>query len=132
MRKIIKVGFPILCVAVIGGTFILLNKTTDKINRNKLNENDVDNDFLKSSIIEEESSQNVLSPEEAKIQEVKNKSKAIEIIKKLAPPTTNSYWTNEGMIGDKYLVAVRDSVTKEAKIYYTVDIGNEKYEVYEK
>ena len=32
MKRIIKIGFPIVCVAVIGGTFYLLNKTLDRVN----------------------------------------------------------------------------------------------------
>ena len=138
MRKIIKIGFPILCIAVIGGTFILLNKTTSRVTRNKLLEDDENTGLIENSIQvmeeEEEVLENisVVDPEEEKAQEVKNKSKAIEIVKKLAPPTTNSYYTNEGTVGDKYLVAIRDNNTKDAKIYYTVDLDNEKIEIYVK
>ena len=139
MKKVIKIGFPILCIAVIGGTFILLNKTTEKINKNRLTEEDEDQSFVESKVpeedenLEEENTSNVVvDPEEAKAQEVKNKAKAIEIIKKVAPPTSNSYYTNEGMVEDKYLVAVRDNTSKEPKIYYAVDIVNENYEIYVK
>ncbi|MBR1540214.1 MAG: hypothetical protein IJ629_03455 [Clostridia bacterium] len=139
MKKVIKIGFPILCIAVIGGTFVLLNKTTEKINKNRLTEEDEDQSFVESKVpeedenLEEENTSNVVvDPEEAKVQEVKNKAKAIEIIKEVAPPTSNSYYTNEGMVEDKYLVAVRDSTSKEPKIYYAVDIVNESYEIYVK
>ena len=57
MRKIFKIGFPILCVAIIGGTFILLNKTTEKINRLKLKEDEDDLGF------EEESEENIVESE---------------------------------------------------------------------
>ena len=46
MRKLIKIGFPIVCIAIIGGTFVLLDRTTSKINRNKLSSDE-------SSIYEE-------------------------------------------------------------------------------
>ena len=52
MRKVIKIGFPILCIAVIGGTFILLNKTTEKINRNKLVEKNETNDYQENIVQE--------------------------------------------------------------------------------
>ena len=35
MRRIIKIGFPIVCLAIIAGTFVLLNKTAEKINRRR-------------------------------------------------------------------------------------------------
>ena len=72
------------------------------------------------------------NPEDAKTQEIKNKAKAIEIVKKLAPPTTNCYYTNEGIVGDNYLVAIRDNDTKNVKIYYSVDIQKGEIEIYSK
>lgn len=93
MKKVIKIGFPIVCIAVIGGTFILLNKTTEKINRNKLKEdnstsnvNQTDTDF--ENIV-------ITGVEEVKNKEIDDKNKAIEIVKKLAPPSENVYYTNE-------------------------------------
>lgn len=137
MRRAIKIGFPILCVAVIGGTFILLNKTTERINRNRLPEDDEEVTTSEMQLVEEGTEETTnqvvtVSSEEAKSQEMKNKAKAIEIIKKSAPPVSNSYCTNEGMAGDKYLVAIRDSVSKDAKIYYAVDVENETFEIYVK
>lgn len=137
MRKVIKIGFPILCVAVIGGTFILLNRTTDRINRIKLVEEDeesVSQNVVANEIEEEEvtTEKVVVSSEEVKAQEIKNKAKAIEIVKKLAPPTSNIYYTNEGMADGKYLVAIRDNDTKDVKIYYATDIEKEEIEVYVK
>ena len=55
MRKIFKIGFPILCVAVIGGTFILLNKTTEKINRLKLKDEEDEEFYQEENIIDDES-----------------------------------------------------------------------------
>ena len=111
MKKIIKVGFPILCVAVIGGTFILLNKTLDRVNRNKLvekesetnqisNQNTQSENYITNETLYENNVTNkVLSPkeeEELKNKEEENKLKAIEIVEKLAPPSSNNYYTNEG------------------------------------
>lgn len=141
MKKFIKIGFPILCIAVIGGTFILLNKTTERINRNKLKDDVEDNTIAESqaekenteeTVINETTNSVTLSQDEVKAQEVKNKSKAIEIVKSLAPAVSNSYCTNEGMAGNKYLVAVRDNTSKEVVIFYAVDIDNETFEIYAK
>ena len=74
----------------------------------------------------------VVTSEEAKTIEIKNKAKAIEIVKKNAPPVTDSYYTNEGMAGERYLVAIRDNTSKEVKIYYSVDIDKNEIEIYQK
>ena len=147
MKKIIKVGFPILCVAVIGGTFILLNKTLDRVNRNKLVEkesetNQISNQNIQSenyitneTLYENNVTNKVLSPkeeEELKNKEEENKLKAIEIVEKLAPPSSNNYYTNEGKDNDKYIVAIRDMDSKIAQIYYIVDIDKESIEIYTK
>ena len=136
MKKVIKIGFPILCVGVIAGTFILLNRTTDRISRNRLVEDD-HNIVVNTTPYRPVTNavpvvENTLSEEEIKAQEVKAKARAIELVKKFTPPTTNTYYTNEGMVENKYLVAVRDNTTKNATIYYTVDINSEKVEIYEK
>jgi len=140
MRKIIRIGFPILCVAVIGGTFILLNKTAERINKNSLKEKDTyeniaENPSTNNAVIYEtktEIENTVSNVEEAKTQEIKNKARAIEIVKQLAPPMTNCFYTNEGMIGEEYLVAIRDNDTKNVKIYYSVNIQKEKIQIYSK
>ena len=54
MRKVIKIGFPIICVSVIIGTFILLRNTADKINRNKIEENKTDTTAQGVSDMDEE------------------------------------------------------------------------------
>lgn len=137
MKKIIKIGFPIICIAVIAGTFILLNKTTDRINRNKLQKDEIDNSFEENIINEVEDNTNTeniveLSPEEAQKKEIENKAKAIEIVKRLAPPLENVYYTNEGKVENNYLVAIKDNDTKNPKIYYSVDVENEEIEIYVK
>ena len=136
MRKLIKIGFPIVCIAIIGGTFVLLDRTTSKINRNKLSSDE--SSIYEENVIETEVSngeevlENIVNSEDVKIKEIDNKAKAIELVKRLSPPLTNVYYTNEGKVEDNYLVAVRDSETQIIKIYYVVDINNEKIEIYEK
>ena len=136
MRKLIKIGFPIVCIAIIGGTFVLLDRTTSKINRNKLSSDE--SNIYDENVIETEVSngeevlENIVNSEDVKIKEIDNKAKAIELVKRLSPPLTNVYYTNEGKVEDNYLVAVRDSETQIIKIYYVVDINNEKIEIYEK
>ena len=139
MRRIIKIGFPILCISIIIGTFILLSKTAEKINKNKLVENDDENITFQDENTINESVQNEIientiyvNSEEVKAKEKENEEKAIEIVKKLAPPLSNVYYTNEGMVGNYYIVAIRDNETKKEKIYYGVDIENEKIEIYNK
>ena len=136
MKKLIKIGFPIVCIAIIGGTFVLLDRTTSKINRNKLSSDE--SSIYEENVIETEVSngeevlENIVNSEDVKIKEIDNKAKAIELVKRLSPPLTNVYYTNEGKVEDNYLVAVRDSETQIIKIYYVVDINNEKIEIYEK
>jgi len=36
------------------------------------------------------------------------------------------------MAGEKYIVAIRDNTTKEATIYYLVNIDSNQIEIYEK
>ena len=135
MKKVIKIGFPIVCVSIIIGTFILLNKTAERVNKNKLREDEVRN-----NIKEEKKEENIIIKKEEilieqskpKTTEINNKSKAIEIVKKIAPPDSNVYYTNEGIDNGKYIVAIRDNNTKNAKIYYSVDLSLEKIEIYVK
>lgn len=145
MRRIIKIGFPILCVAVIGGTFILLNKATERISRNNLKEEDaytntVENNIEEDEVVENKTTNEVIdnnkdiiaTQEAAKTQEIENRAKAIELVKQYAPPTTNCYYTNEGMTGEYYLVAIRENDTNIVKIYYSVDVVSGKIQIYTK
>lgn len=143
MRRIIKIGFPIVCLAIIAGTFVLLNKTAEKINRNKLVEEDESfNEVLNETeqlpdenIVNETANENVVTttdPEEIKVLEAKNRAQAIELVKRLAPPMSNVYYTNEGTENGLYIVAIRDNDTKNPNIIYSVDIENEKLEIYVK
>lgn len=143
MRRIIKIGFPIVCLAIIAGTFVLLNKTAEKINRNKLVEEDESfNEVLNETeqlpdenVVNETANENVVittDPEEIKTIEAGNRAKAIDIVKRLAPPMSNVYYTNEGTENGLYIVAIRDNDTKIPNIIYSVDIESEKLEIYVK
>ncbi len=142
MRRIVKIGFPIVCIAIIAGTFILLNKTTEKINKNKMTKDEemiADNIFYEENVevnteneVVNENTTITPNTEEAKAQEIDNKAKAIEIVKKLAPPLTNVYYTNEGNENGLYIVAIRNNDTKIPNIIYAVDVENEKIEIYTK
>lgn len=143
MRRIIKIGFPIVCLAIIAGTFVLLNKTAEKINRNKLVEEDESfNEVLNETeqlpdenVVNETANENAVTttdPEEIKVLEAKNRAQAIELVKRLAPPMSNVYYTNEGTENGLYIVAIRDNDTKNPNIIYSVDIENEKLEIYVK
>jgi prolyl oligopeptidase PreP (S9A serine peptidase family) len=144
MKKVIKIGFPIICIAVIGGTFYLLNKTLNKVNANKVTENTVNEDINEttniSSPTDEEDLENIQTitstilveeQENNAAKEIQKKAEAIELVK-VADGTRSSkvYYTNEGMDDDRYIVAVRYEDTTEAIIYYTVDVEKENVEIY--
>ena len=144
MRKIIKIGFPIACVAVIGGTFYLLNKTVKRVNENNYNNNINENnsiiqkaedatDTFENVSKVEENIINTIPEENKKIEsenEEKDKNKAIDIVKKKDVSRSNVYYTNEGKNGNKYIVAVREEDTTEVVIYYSVDLDKEEIEIY--
>ena len=159
MKRIIKIGFPIVCVAVIGGTFYLLNKTLDKVNASKqerennsnVNEQNspsyIDENAIIQNVLDKNSVNNVsntnnisntvtstiLVEEEEAIEtkKIEDKEKAIELVKENADERTRKvYYTNEGLDGDRYIVAVRYEDTTEVAIYYSVDVESESIEIY--
>jgi tRNA A37 N6-isopentenylltransferase MiaA len=137
MKRIIKIGFPILCVAVVGGTFYLLNKTLDKVNTGEAVDNETN--YSENNTTLEETNDTTVIPSTTSYQEEvdktnqesENKTKAKELAeKKDGARTQKVYFTNEGKEDDKYLVAVRDEETTEALIYYLVDVETETVEIY--
>jgi tRNA A37 N6-isopentenylltransferase MiaA len=137
MKRIIKIGFPILCVAVVGGTFYLLNKTLDKVNTGEAVDNEIN--YSENNTTLEETNDTTVIPSTTSYQEEvdkanqesENKTKAKELAeKKDGTRTQKVYFTNEGKEDDKYLVAVRDEETTEALIYYLVDVETETVEIY--
>lgn len=159
MKRIIKIGFPIVCVAVIGGTFYLLNKTLDKVNASKqerennsnvneqnspsyidenaiiqnvLDKNSVNNVYNTNNISNTVTSTILVEEEEAiETKKIEDKEKAIELVKENEDERTRKvYYTNEGLDGDRYIVAVRYEDTTEVAIYYSVDVESESIEIY--
>lgn len=135
MKKVIKIGFPIVCVALIGGTFILLNKFQKQINEraeiNAKTTNSVKEEKTENTTQDENATYSVSLEEEKieKMQEEENEKEAIEIAKKKYGNSNDDvYFTNEGKEENKYLVAVRDKTTT-AKVYYKVDIEKKTCEV---
>lgn len=55
MKKVIKIGFPIVCVAVIGGTFILLGKLDKKVEGSLKNKdyNTISNESAEENFVNE-------------------------------------------------------------------------------
>lgn len=141
MKKVIKVGFPIVCIVLIGGTFILLNKFQSRVNdRARINaevsnsSKKAEKDTREENTVMENTSYTVSveEQEQKEKEEEENKEKAINIIKNEYSymGTDDIYFTNEGEENGRYIVAVRQKSTTEAIIYYIVDAQEKTYEIY--
>ena len=141
MNKVIKIGFPIVCIVIIAGTFFLLNKTQKKANNQAKIANQVtkieniDSTGTKEKKQEEQINNNEYAisleeEEKRKRKEQENEEKAIELATRAYGDISNVYYSNEGMEDNKYIIAVRDISTTTAKIYYSIDIENEVVEIY--
>ena len=152
MKKIVKIGFPIVCIAVLGGTFIVLKKAEKKVEEMKKYENTTQNvtsenllsnnsktsDNMKSfDVNDNENVQNEISysipienDEDVKNAKKQNQEKAFDIVKKVHGESDDLYYTNEGMEDEKYIVAVRYKETTSTKIYYIVNLEDETAEIY--
>lgn len=195
MKKSLKIGFPIACVVIVGGTLIALGnlkKQADKINNNVVNEivsqNVVTNtssgsgkqnmdglednyNFMRNEAINNKnmvSNRNVVnsntnsntntntnkvgntntntktntstnrtstntskpkSEESEDIAKVSDKDKAIAMVEEEWGKDGDVYFTNEGSSGGFYIVAVRDKSNTAVKLFYRVDVKNNKIEV---
>ena len=141
MKKVIKIGFPIVCIVLIGGTFILLNKFQSRVNdRAKINaevsnsSKEIEKETGEENTVMENTSYTVSVEEQEKEKktEDENEKEAIDIIKNKYTyiGTDDIYFTNEGKENGKYIVAVRQKSTTEASIYYIVDIEQKTYDMY--
>ena len=138
MRKVIKIGFPIFCIVVIGGTFILLNRTVKKINENGLKnkksdistENKTDDNNSFNEVNQVSYTVSMDDKEKQEKSEENKKDKAVELVKQKEINRKNVYFTNEGVENGKFIVAIRDTSTTEAIIYYIVDIDTEELQIY--
>ena len=69
MKRVVKIGFPIVCVVIIGGTFFLLNGAKKRVNNMKSQketnstvvENIVDNTSKTNNIDEDNTNKKVYS-----------------------------------------------------------------------
>ena len=133
MRKVVRIGFPILCIGIILVTFWMIgdikkkvkeNKTTSKI-ENKV-ENEITNEIANEIVDENENTgeNSFLGTEK----DVKF-NKATYILKKIVTDE-NVYFTDEGMEENRYIIAVRDKETTETKQFYIIDIETEEIEIY--
>lgn len=128
MKKIIKIGFPIVCVAVIGGTFYLLNKTLDRVNA--MNEDAKSNNI--TNVING-TSQNLLSQNSLSNSNVSNVSNLITNKVSNITNNTNSVSSSTVLVEDQEkmeakkledkekvieLVKKRDGERRD-KVYYT-------------
>lgn len=148
MRKIIRIGFPILCVGIILVTFWMLADIKEKAESGELKteenvenevennientanniknsiENNIENDIVNDSTNEVINQNSVFSTE----REV-NLNKAIYILEQIVEDE-NVYYTDEGMEEERFIIAVRDKESTEAKKYYIVDIETGEVEIY--
>ncbi len=137
MRRIVKIGFPIVCVVVIGGTFFALHKLEKKVENSKekntiktsTNDN-ISNNIEKNIDSKKEVSFSTPIQKEVEKMNTELEEKAIEILKKTYTFNDDVYFTNEGIEDGNYIIAVRYKETTSAKIYYEIDIENEKVEVH--
>lgn len=144
MKKSVKIGFPIVCVGIIAITFGMMVDIKSKAEvRNKEmkkegssyseNNNDIENKNNDSQVDNElENKINNTIVENDYIEETKINS-AIDILKKKVYDNKNNeniYFSSEGEEDGKYIIAVRDIDTTEAKQYYIIDLKNELVEIY--
>lgn len=146
MRKAFKIGFPIACVVIIGGTFVMLHNMKKDVENANVSSNIIanqENNTILDNVTNNEETKNVTSDisipvavedeEQAKTDKKKNQNKAIELVKEKYGNSSNVYFSNEGNDEEnenKYIVAVRNKETTTAKIYYIVDINTDEVEIY--
>jgi beta-glucosidase-like glycosyl hydrolase len=150
MKKVVKIGFPIVCVIVVGGTFYLLNRASNKVDEaseNALNTLNKVTQITNESVSNASNELTELSTEDDEVysytveteEEIQNKEKiakeneekAISLVKeKDGKRNEEVYYTNESSSDEGYVIAVRRKSTTEAIIYYIVNIEKETVEVY--
>lgn len=136
MKKIVKIGFPIVCVAIIIFTFWLMADMKEKVAENNDKKNEISEDIDNSL---EQNDENVLNQNsENKVGEealLNSKDdiylrKVIQVLENEIKVKDNQYFTSEGEEDGRYIVALRDAETTEAEIYYIVDVDTGEYEIY--
>lgn len=153
MKKIVKIGFPIVCVGVIVVTFGMINDIKKKTEIKKQNsgskeeshyENDVQNDVENviesdvqddvDNVIESESKNEIESDTESSFFGTEtdvNINKAIYILKEqIEIDEEKFYLTSEGEENGRYIIAVRNIETTTTEQYYIIDLQKQKVEIY--
>lgn len=130
MKKIVKIGFPILCIAIIVATFIMLADIKGKVEENKSKKtketNETVNEVENEVVNEVQEETGLLSKTEESVQF----DKAAQILKGKVTISNNQYITNENEEDGRYIIAIRNKETTEAEVYYIVDVETGEYEIY--
>lgn len=128
MKKIVKIGFPIVCVAIIIFTFWLMIDMKEKVDANSDKKNEtseeIDNSLNKNTENKVADDTLLNSKDDIYLR------KSIQVLEDEIKVKDNQYFTSEGEEDGRYIVALRDAETTEAKIYYIVDVDTGEYEIY--
>ncbi len=137
MKKIVRIGFPIICLLIIAVTFWMLIDIKDQVEEDKKQKEEVaENELIQddNQIIQNKIENEVIgnSTGSAFFSDEKDVyvNKAVQVLKKEIEFTDKQYCTGEGEEDGRYIIAVRNSETTEAEKYYIVDIENGKFEAY--
>ena len=179
MRKLVRIGFPILCVAVVGGTLIAVKNLKNKadqiakekntvnysntvVSTNTTNTNSYVHDTYYTNTVNTTNNVKNTSVNTVANTAVANntktntntvgsktpvtntantetttedlsgrneKEKAVTLVAKEWGEDSSVYFTNEGISNGLYIVAVRDKSNTSVKMFYKVDLKNNKVEV---
>ena len=147
MKKIVKFGFPIVCVAIIIFTFWLMSDMKDKVDDKKSDKEEIEenvNEISENEIVENAIGNKDYNEIGLDVNQTNNKTessffsnegdiylnKAIQVLRDKIKINENQYFTSEGEEEGRYIVALRNSETTEAEIYYIVDIETGFFEIY--
>ena len=147
MKKIVKFGFPIVCVAIIIFTFWLMSDMKDKVDDKKSDKEEIEenvNEISENEIVENSIGNKDYNEIGLDVNQTNNKTessffsnegdiylnKAIPVFRDKIKINENQYFTSEGEEEGRYIVALRNSETTEAEIYYIVDIETGFFEIY--
>lgn len=124
MKKSVKIGFPIVCVGIIAITFGMMADIKNRVEDNKLRK--TQEKYLENQI---SNSENNIEKQNENISYDGNVDRAISLLEDEIDDI-NVYFTSEGIEDGRYIIAVRDTETTEAKQYYIIDLEKEEVEIY--
>lgn len=128
MKKIVKIGFPIVCVAIIIFTFWLMIDMKEKVDANSDKKNETSEEIDNS--LNKNTENKVADDTLLNSKDYIYLRKSIQVLEDEIKVKDNQYFTSEGEEDGRYIVALRDAETTEAKIYYIVDVDTGEYEIY--